>query len=410
MKTHYVCMDKEAQEQLDRAEMLAEVRSRVFTRYPHLRGDHRAQLGKLVTTRWDLLDTMALNDLPEVVQATIQSGSKKKIIVDNEGNPLITIYPDQRHSAHTKLSAPYPKSPAPFNRKGQYAKVTPVIAELKLINGLVRYQRMGMKRCLNKSSKVALDQFQRERAMASHILGILDQSRAPVAIARPLVIGQEEIFYEWWTDKEGITRNLEDATLTPGEYLRCIADAADGLALYHRHRIKFLDLNQANIAVGERQRGKLVDLGGARLYDDVVAADTVFTEPYYEWRLVIQQELHRPALDIADKYALGVLLRKFLGRYKLAWIMGKHDKRRLVMNPDFEILDPVLKLSDNLRASILHPHARYPDDLTITDPEYCDLATVSSRLRTLSKIVDAVTDGRAGLVEMVPRNLQDDSR
>lgn len=402
-------MDKdqlERAEELERAEMLADVRSRLFTQYPYLAGKHQAKLGKLVTTRWDLFDTLDLDELPSRVREVIKKGSGK-VIEDDNGNPLITIYPDQRPASVTDQAQIAAQAPVQFKREGIFAKITPVIAELRLLNGLVRYQRVGLKRCKNTSDKVALGQLRRERAMASHLLDILDQKKNLPPIAKPLVIGKDEILYEWWTNNEGHTHNLVDAHLTPGEYLRCIADAAEGLTVFHRNKIKYLGLSESNIAVGKANRAKVVDLGAARLYDDVVDADTAFEERYYDWRLVQQQELHRSALDIADKYALGVLLRTWLQRYKLASIIqDRPAKRQLVVYPEFERLLPVLQISDKLRASLFHPNPYEDSKRQISDPEYCDLAKISETLRSLAKLVDTVVDSRGGLFEIVPRNLQ----
>ncbi len=398
-----------AEDQLERAEMLADVRSRLFKRYPYLKGSHQPHLGKLITGRWDLLETLSFEELPRQVQKYIKN-EPGTVIVDDFGNPLITIYPDQRPSSQNGLpQLKDPKEPT-FTRKGAFAKITPVIAELKLINGLVRYQRMGRKKCINRHDPLKLGQFRREQAMASHILGLFDQEKDPQPIAKPLVIGKDEILYEWWTDNEGHTHNLTDISLTPGEYLRCLADAADALTTFHRHQIKYLDLSESNIAVGHRKRAKIIDLGSARLYDDVVDADTSFHERNYEWRIVIQQELHRPALDIADKSALGVLLRSCLQRYKLASIQATPGGRRLVMAPEFLQLAPLLELSDQLRAGLLHPNAYFDDNPQLPDREYCDLKTTSTSLRTLAKMVDLTIDSRGRLLEIVPRTLKSSDR
>jgi hypothetical protein len=397
------------EDHMARAEMLADVRSRLFSRYPYLKGNHQAKLGKRITDRWDLFDTMSFEELPPLVQRYIKN-EPGTVIVDDFDNPLITIYPDQRPS--TQNGRPQLKDPkeVAFARKGAFAKIAPVIAELKLINGLVRYQRMGRKRCINQRDPHKLGQFRREQAMASHILGLFDQEKEPQPIAKPLVIGKEEILYEWWTDNEGRTHNLEDSTLTAGEYLQCLADAADALTTFHRHQIKYLDLSESNIAIGHGKRAKLIDLGAARLYDDIVDADTSFHEHYYEWRIVIQQEKFRPALDIADKYALGVLVRSCLQRYKLASIQTTPRGRRLVMAPDFLELAPLLEFSDQLRAGLFHPNAYFDDNPKAPDPEYCDLKTTSASLRTLANIVDRVVDTRGRLLEIVPKRLQKNDR
>ncbi len=393
------------EDQLARAEMLADVRSRLFSRYPYLKGNHQPNLGKLITHRWDLFDTMSFEELPPRVQKYIKN-KPGTVIVDDLGNPLITIYPDQRPSSQNGLPQLKDPKEQTFTRKGAFAKITPVIAELKLINGLVRYQRMGRKRCINRHDPLKLGQFRREQAMASHILGLFDQEKEPQPIAKPLVIGKDEILYEWWTDDEGRTHNLEDSSLTAGEYLQCLADAADALTTFHRHQIKYLDLSESNIAVGRRKRAKVIDLGAARLYDDVVDGDTSFHESNYEWRIVIQQELHRPALDIADKYALGVLVRSCLQHYKLASIQATPGGRRLVMAPEFLQLAPLLEFSDKLRTGLFHPNANFDDNPKTPDPEYCDLKTTSASLRTLANIVDRVVDTRGRLLEIVPRTLQ----
>ncbi len=372
--------------QQKRREMIEEIRAAVFKEHPDLLRQSAIGFGPRVTTRWDIKDALAFTQLPKAVQTYIRNNGPK-VLEDSKGTPLVGIFPDRKsHSAGTH--AQEISSPAVIAVQGNFASVTPAFVRIPNTGGTESYQRVGLKRCRSNNPEVR-QQFDHERLMASHLLRLLDHASEDTPIARPIAIGQDEILYEWCANEGGKAENLSIADLSAGDYLRCIADAARGLGWLHRRRIKYHDLCEGNIMVVPKRRAKLVDFGSARFYEQVVNGQDVFNERYYDWRLIVQQELRRDALDIADKYALGVLVRTFLLKYELASIVNlPNGKRELTLRPEFQSLHPIVKISNELRASVFHPYPYVDGDVSNKDDEYRSLTTIHSTFEVLAKILD----------------------
>lgn len=378
---------------LERQKMITEVRADVLNRHPKLKDPHLATVEQCLTTRWDIKRTLSFGELPKAVREWI-SHKDPVVILDNTGKPIIRIYPDKRSDSESALPQ-VSGSPQPLARKGQFTIVTPVIAEISSKSRETRYMRVAMKRPKKGPEQQTQHQFDRERALASWLMPEFDKAGEEIMIARPIAIGRREILYEWVGDATGRSENLEEATLGAGDYLRVAADAADAIAWFHSKGLKYLDLSERNVVLHAQGRGKLVDWGSARQYEDIVDADTIFNERFYDWRLVVQQELHRGALDIADKYALGVLIRQFLLRYKLGELFEESDgKRGLKLKTAFARLTPILKISDTLRQSIMHPYMFYIGSEDERDPEYLKLDTLGHTFRILARIMDAKFESR----------------
>ncbi len=373
-------------EQRKRSDTIEEVRAAVFKEHPDLLRQPAIGFGPRVTTRWDLKDALAFTQLPKAVQTYINNKGPK-ILHDSKGKQLVSIFPGSKsHSAGTH--AQLKSGPAVIAVQGNFASVTPAFVRIPSTNGTESYQRVGLKRC-RSSNPDARQQFDHERLMASHLLRLLDHEDDDIPIARPIAVGQDEILYEWCANEDGKAENLAIAELSAGDYVRCIADAASGLSWLHKKRIKYHDLCEGNIIVVPKKRAKLIDFGSARFYEEVVNGQDVFNERYYDWRLIMQQDLHRDALDIADKYALGVLIRTFLLRFDLATIMSlPQGKRELTLRPEFQNLQPIVKISNQLRASVFHPYPHVDGDISNKDAEYRSLATIHSTFEVLARILD----------------------
>lgn len=392
----------------ERAERIAKVRAEVLSLHPELSSPRLATIQQRLTTRWNIEETLTFQELPKGVQDWIRAKAPA-VLLDPSGTAVIRIYPDQRPSSQSGLS-PITEKPLPLARSGEFTIVTPVIAEIDSQKGEKRYIRVACKRMKKQVTPQTKRQFDRERALASWLMPKFDNSQEKIAIARPIAIGEREILYEWVATKDGQSANLAEASTNAGDYLRIAADAADALAWLHRNKVKYLDLNERNIVLNATGKGKLVDWGSARQYDDIVDEDTVFNERFYDWRLIVQQELHRQALDIADKYALGVLIRQFLLRYELGEIFEESESRRgLRLKPEFANLEPILKISDRLRQGIMHPYQFYANTGDDRDLDYLKLDTIGHTFRLLAKIMDARSSSRRQLgsaIEIIDQAFQ----
>lgn len=400
--------DTEAEQQ-KRREMIEEVRVAVFREHPDLLRQPPIEFGPRVTTRWDIKDALAFTRLPRAVQTYINT-KDPKVLQDSQGKHLVSIYPDRKNqSAGTHPQAG--SNPAVIAVQGNFASVTSSFVRIPSTDGAERYQRVALKRCRSKSPAIR-QQFDHERLMASHLLRLLDNEDASLPIARPIAVGQDEILYEWCGNDDGKAENLLVADLSAGEYLRCMADVAHGLSWLHKHRIKYHDLCEENIMVGREKRAKLIDFGSARFYDQVVSGQDVFNERYYDWRLIVQQELHRNALDVADKYALGVLIRTFLLKFNLATIVNLPGGKRK-LTPKFESLAPLIVISNRLRASVFHPNPYFDGEVSKKnqDTEYCSLTTIHSTFKVLARILDIRAENvhqvRRTIDEIVEPNTED---
>lgn len=369
-----------AAEDLERAKLITQARHTILSQHPELSDRNTVYSAHEIATDLRQMRTVERSRLRDILLA-----DKGQILPNSKGKTLLKIYP-------LRISAQPTNTNQQDSSQGSFSRIRAAYAEHP--EDPERLIKVAVKQVRNAHDTTAQRIFEREKIIARSIMPLQDdetEGRQP--LVKVLAVGDKAIIYEWCEDEDGQATTLKTARLQPFEYLNCVADAAQALAWLHNKGIKYLDLSPDNLMLAREKKAKLGDFGSARFYEEVVDYDTVFNRQYYDPNLIIQQEYKRDALDIADKHALGVMLRTFLLKYKFGNISTlDNGRRKLVLLPEFSILQPILSLSHELRASLFHPYPFYGKDSDDADLEYHSLQEATILLKRLGRFVkDRIT-------------------